>query len=421
MKSFHLRTILAAFAIGCLLAAAAMAAETTLKLSVKAGGHDRANTPITVLVDVPDDAKTVTMTGPDGKEFPGQLTAPGLLNDSAKGKRELHFVLPSLGKGESVDLTATTSTEPLTGRQFAWKDTPGEYAELSCTKCHEEDRPVLRYMYAAYDNSDAQRRHDTYKVFHHLYSPGGEQIVTKGPGGKYTHHRGIFYGFSRTGYEGKNGPTKVDTWHCSGDTHLSHAGFLAEEAGKVLGRHLVAVDWCGSDRAFAKEMRELTAYKVNGGQMIQFNSRLISTGGKVTVDGDPQHAGFQFRASQKVAEGDQKLTYYLRTDGKGAPGETRNWGRGNDECANRPWNAMSFVIDEKRYTAVYIDNPNNPKEARYSERSYGRFGSYFVAEFDEENCLEVSYRLWLQDGEMTVEEASALCADFVDPPEVVVK
>jgi len=272
-------------------------------------------------------------------------------------------------------------------------------------------------MYKAYDDSTPESRHDTYKVFHHVYNPAGEQIITKGPGGKFTHHRGIFFGFSRVSYEGGG----ADIWHCKGDTHQSHAGFIGQEAGKVLGRHTAAVDWCGGDkRVFVKEQRELTVYKSSGGVLIEFASRLCSTGGKVKLDGDPQHAGFQFRASQKVADGDQKLTYYLRTDGKGQPGETRNW-PGDKRMANLPWNAMSFVIDGQRYTAVYLDKPTNPKEARYSERTYGRFGSYFVYELDEDKPLEVNYRFWLQDGEMTVEQAQGLSDDFVEPVKVTVK
>ena len=48
--------------------------------------------------------------------------------------------------------------------------------------------------------------------------------------------------------------------------------------------------------------------------------------------------------------------------------------------ADLPWNAMSFVLGGQRYTVAYLDHPNNPKEARYSERNYGRFGSYFERE-----------------------------------------
>jgi hypothetical protein len=104
----------------------------------------------------------------------------------------------------------------------------------------------------------------------------------------------------------------------------------------------------------------------------------------------------------------------VRTDGKGKPGETRNWNHtnrkdpANEECTNRPWNAMSFVVDGNRYTTLYLDSPKNPKPARYSERDYGRFGSYFVAEVTKEKPVTVNYKFWIQPGEMTVEECEAM-------------
>jgi hypothetical protein len=278
-----------------------------------------------------------------------------------------------------------------------------------------DGRPVLEYMYRALD-PDA--REETYKVFHHLYSPDGARRVTKGPGGKFTHHRGLFFGFNRISYgDGK----RVDTWHCRGAAYQSHEGLVDEEAGPVLGRQTVAIDWHGAGaEVFAKEERQMTVYHVPGGQLVEFATDLSTTVGPVKLDGDPQHAGFQFRAAQEVADGDQKLTYYLRPDGKGKPGETRNW-PGNKDFVNLPWNAMSFVIDGQRYTAVYLDRPENPKEARFSERTYGRFGSYFVYDLDRGKDLVLNYRIWLQQGEMTGEQAAALSADFVEPVAVEVQ
>ncbi len=392
--------------VAWLWAAGVTAAETTLRLSVQAGDYDRTNTPVVVLIDAPADARSVVLRDAQGRQFAAQLAAPGLLHQEEKGKRELHFVVPALGKGQSLELTAVLSPAP-PAEGFAWKDTPGKYAELSYG-----GRPVMRYMYEALD---PQNREATYKVFHHVYNPAGTRFVTKGAGGKFTHHRGLFFGFNRITYPGG----RCDTWHCGGNAFQSHEGFLAQEAGPVMGRHLVAVDWHGQKgEVFAREQRELTVYHVPDGMLVEFASRLKTTGGKVVLDGDPQHAGFQFRAAQEVAAGDQKQTYYLRVDGKGGPGETRNWSSGKDECANLPWNAMSFVIDGQRYTAVYVDHPENPKEARYSERSYGRFGSYFVYELDEGRDLVVNYRVWLQDGEMTGEQCWALRRDFVEPPVV---
>ena len=51
---------------------------------------------------------SVTLTGPDGKAIPAQLTKPGLIPEDGS---ELHFLLPHLPPGESVRLKATLSTE----------------------------------------------------------------------------------------------------------------------------------------------------------------------------------------------------------------------------------------------------------------------------------------------------------------------
>ena len=80
---------------------------------------------------------------------------------------------------------------------------------------------------------------------------------------------------------------------------------------------------------------------------------------------------------------------------------------------------MSFVLG-KRYTVAYLDHPKNPKEARYSEREFGRFGSYFEYTIDEGKPLTVSYRLWLQEGLMKLEEVAALSRNFVEPVKVTV-
>jgi len=326
----------------------------------------------------------------------------------------LHFILPSLARGAKLELRAVLRDAPEpndagAAARVAWVPEADRFAELRLGR-----RPVMRYLCEPFDPA---RRDETYKVYHHLYDPAGTMLVTKGPGGLYPHHRGLFYGFNRVTYPGGS----CDIWGC-GSAYQSHEAFLAEEAGLVLGRHRVAVDWHGKEgHVFAKEQRELTAYATPGGTLVEFVSRLETTGGTVRLDGDPQHAGFHFRAAQAVADGDQKLTYYLRPDGKGGPGETRNWTKDHPEHANLPWNAMSFVIDGRRFTALYIDHPANPKEARYSERTYGRFGSYFEYDLDEHHPLVARYRVWLQDGEMTVDQCAALAAALVEPPKVTVE
>ena len=123
----------------------------------------------------------------------------------------------------------------------------------------------------------------------------------------------------------------------------------------------------------------------------------------------------QLRADDEVAIKTNKLTYYLRPDGKGELGKYIN------EIPNLPWNAMSFVVAGRRYTAVLLGTPANAKETMWCERDYGRFGTSFPCELDDGKDLSVNYRLWLQDGEMTIPLAAALSNDFTQPVEVTLK
>jgi hypothetical protein len=415
-----------------------------VKVTVTAGKQDCKNVVVRVPLSLPASAAKHGWANlaAQGMRLDGQLTAPGLLTEgvapSGKGlvRRDLHFVVPRLKSGESLTLTVNTgpvspAPDPTT---FGWKDVKGEHADLELNiLAGAKRRPVMRYMYKAYDASTADSRDRTYKVFHHLYDPDGKRIVTNGghtdlaPGETkkllYPHHRGLMYAFNRITY-GPGKGTTADTWHAKpGDTHQQHAGFVRAEGGTLLGRHRVLVDWHGpKNDVFAKEERELTVYNLPGGTLVEFASRLKPASGTVKLDGDPQHAGFQFRASNDVAAKTARQTYYLRPDGKGKPGETRNWEpKSKKGPVNLPWDAMCFVLDGQRYTAVYLNHPSNPGESRWSERDYGRFGCYFQAEATEERPLVVHYRVWLQNGEMTVPEATALSTAFVDPPKVAVK
>ena len=266
-------------------------------------------------------------------------------------------------------------------------------------------------------NRTGKRRQETFKVYHHLYDPSGQRLVTKGPGGLFPHHRALFFGFNKVSY----GDKKADVWHCPPGCYQSHEKFLASEAGPVLGRHRVEIAWHGpANEVFANEEREMTVYNVPGGTLVEFASRVRSTVGKVKLDGDPQHAGFHFRADKEVAEKTKEQTYYLRPDGPGKLGETRNW-PAQKTHVNLPWDAMCFVLGGQRYTVAYLDKPTNPKEARFSERDYGRFGSYFEYELNDKNSLQVNYRVWLQKGEMTVPEVAALSTNFVKPATAAIK
>jgi len=385
-----------------------------------------------VLIAAPDTIHSAIVTTEDGKSLPADVVAPSLLSGAAAGQRELVFILPSLKSGQSATFKAALSTA--SGEGFKWVETPGDNIELSY-----KDRKVLRYWCKTYDESTPAKLNETYKVFHQMYDPTGERLVNKGPGGKFTHHRGVFYGFNKVSY----GTTNCDIWHCSKGTHQAHVKVVQAEAGAVVGRQLLLINWVGPEKTpFAEELRELTIFNTPGGTMLEFQSRVTSKVGTVKVAGDPQHAGFHFRAHLDVEQKTESETYYIRPDGVGKKSadqsdpkpdkdgkvgpklaETRNWDakKQDPKTVNMPWNAMSFVIEGKRYTAGYLDHPSNPKESRGSERTYGRFGSYFESEFTNEKPLEVRYRIWLQEGAAPIETLANKDNDFVSPVSATVK
>src|SRR5262249_19664265 len=140
--------------------------------------------------------------------------------------------------------------------------------------------------------------------------------------GQYPHHRGIYFGFNNISYgDGK----KADVWHCRNGEHTTHEKILSTEAGPLFGRHTLQIAWNGQDgKLFANEKRELTVYNLPGGKLIEFDSILTTPLDKVRLDGDPQHAGFHFRANSAM-EKNTKETFFIRPDGKGAAGVEKNW------------------------------------------------------------------------------------------------
>jgi len=368
------------------------------------------------------DAKLLIQTSP-----PRLLAKEGLTH-------EITLLLGSLKANETKTLTyrgTRSSLLPIipgnvlfsANRSFRWLILPHGRLDLDW-HVSGKDLPLLRYMGEPLDESTKDRRAETFKPYHHVFALDGETLLSKGLGGLYPHHRGLFFGFNKVTYGvGK----KADVWHCTGDAYESHETFVQSSAGAVFGRHRVRINWHGEKReVFADEEREITVYAPHdNGMLIEFASIVRPSVDNVRLDGDPQHAGFHFRASNEVAEqfnAKKPETYFLRPDGKGKIGEERNWDpKTKKGPVNLPWDAMSFTVGGKRYTALYLDHPDNPKEARGSERVYGRIGSYFEYNLTKDKPLRVQYRIWIQEGEMTVDQCEALSRAFTEPVTVLVK
>lgn len=260
------------------------------------------------------------------------------------------------------------------------------------------DAPVLRYMHA-FDNSDEKRTHDTYKVFHHVFGPKSGKIITKGPGGKYTHHRGLYVGWNKT--QTKEG--SFDFWHCKGGAHLRHAKIVEKSGSDDSGKMTTEIHWNAPDGSpVIVETRSVTvsAAEINGGRawVIDWATSLQSKRGDIQLRGDRQHAGFQFRAAQPVAEAN--AARYVRP--KGFPEEPAAFQVGDkgDPPAhiNLNWFSMNYPLHDSHYNVEYFESPGQPRPSLYSERPYGRFGAFYKADLTGEKPLNMKYRIIVSEG-----------------------
>ena len=398
-------------------ATAVAAGQGPTEFTIIGGKHDVTN--VVVAIPLSEKAEITRLNLPDGgKQRPAQVVSTGLLADG-KTKYALMTVLPKVAAGETVVLSVPKAIQLYKESKFKFVEEEGKHVDLLVN-----DRKVLRYMNAKRDGTTKDTHELTFKPFHHVYDPiKGETLLTNGAGLaadknlQFPHHRGIYLGWMTIRY-GAN--QTADVWHGRNGEYTQHEKMLLSEAGSVVARQRAAINWHGKDGLlFAEETREVDVFMQPKGTLLEFSSILTTKLPRVTLDGDPQHAGFHFRAAMETAKKYAKETYYLRPDGKDAPGKTRNWDpKTKQGPVNLPWNAMSFKVADTRYTAVYLDHPDNPKEARYSERDYGRFGSYFVFDVTPTTPLRIKYRIYITEGEMTKDEVENLSHGFVDAPKV---
>ena len=370
--------------------------------------------------DLPAGTNRVELSAGGG--VPAQVVEAGQTDDPAVAKY-LVFVLPTLKAGAKVTVTPQVARYLVAPPAFRFAPSSNGMPELSLVAL-EKKRPVLQYFNLKHDPKD---HYYTFKPFHNVFDPvDGTAMLTNtsaktAKDGQYPHHRGLFFGFNRISYGDKK---TADIWHGTNQVFAEHEKMLATEAGEVLGRQRSQIAWHGTDgTTFALEARELTAYNTSGGTLIDWSTELSSQAGTIRLDGDPQHAGFHFRANQEVASNGKRETRYLRPDGPGNDGETRNWDAKEKDprAINLPWNAMSFLTGGKRYTTLRVNHPANPGESRGSEREYGRFGDYMEYTLTPEKPLKLRYRVWIQPGEMTVAQCEAIARGFVSPPEVAAR
>jgi hypothetical protein len=243
---------------------------------------------------------------------------------------------------------------------------------------------VLRHM----NEWDPAKRAETFKPYTHVYDFAGKEPITKGPGGDFTHHRGLFIGWNKTQFEGKS----YDFWHCN-KVIRQHMKYLPEKEKADAKEATMAsvADWPAPDgKVIVRETQTMTATKPAEG-VLQLDVSFVleaPSGGPVKLEGDVQHAGFHFRAANEVHKRQKETAYIL------PEGAVKKGGDVYEQCN---WVVCQFNIGDKRYATAHFNDPKNPTPVQYSTRAYGRFGAFSKTQIEADKPLTLRYRVIVTD------------------------
>jgi hypothetical protein len=271
----------------------------------------------------------------------------------------------------------------------AWTiaEVPGKHVDVL-----RDGKLQARYM-TAHDTTSKESLLETYKPYLHVYNPAGTRTITKGPGGEFTHHRGIFIGWNRIKANGKD----YDRWHMKGGEQV-HTGLSAQEAGEKGASLTSKVDW--NDEAGKPFLTELRTMSFSPGPgpaylVIDFTSTLKPVVGDVVLGGDPEHAGCHFRPDTDIVK---DKTEYLYPVANADAHKDRDY----------PWVAEHFTLKDGSFSVAHLNHPDNPKGTAYSAyRNYGRFGAFATATIKAGESLILKYRFVVKEGDLP--EVPVIC------------
>ncbi|MDD2601070.1 MAG: PmoA family protein [Kiritimatiellae bacterium] len=262
----------------------------------------------------------------------------------------------------------------------------------------DNNKIVGRFM-LAYDVSTKERKHETYKPYLHIFDARGTAPITKGAGGEFTHHRGIFIGWNKIGCNKKN----YDRWHMSGGEQVVQGAPLTNISADA-ATITATVHWndeAGQPLLVEKRTMTFRRAPAPAYALIDFQADLTAKAGDITLDGDPEHAGIQFRPANEV---DRAKTTYLYA------GEAVNPHQARDLA----WIGETFTLKGSSYSVVQMNHPDNPAGTRISAyRNYGRFGMFPTASIKAGETRTLRYRFLVAEGVMPpLEVIQSLCNAF---------
>lgn len=244
----------------------------------------------------------------------------------------------------------------------------------------------------------------TCKPWHELIADDG-RVLTKGLGGTFPHHRGLFAGWNQV----RRGSERFDFWHCNrGESQRVRTLTQTLVAGHP--RQTTTIDWCAANGdVVVHEQRTVELHEgADGTCTLQVELQLRAADGEVQLGGDPQHAGCQFRAVQAFAdEGAPKVRYLRPTGARGSA---------DDVWTDCPWIAAVLPFpDGAPVTVLRIEAGDNPP-AVWSTRPYGRFGAMWSTTLRAEAPTTLRCAWVIASGDHDAAWCAAKAAASAPPP-----
>jgi Methane oxygenase PmoA len=405
-----------------------------IKLTIKASGHDRVNTPIRF--ELPEDRLgpevgkalergpvELFLTDPE-KGRAGRVVLAQAERAAAGASVQVTFVLPDpLRKGEELHFGLARvnpiSPGPLNNRMSSWsltETTPGAL-DLKLG-----DKPVFRYNAAPVSSpkyGEIQHR-DAY--IHPAYSPSGA-LITGDFSSSHPHHRGFFLAYEKT----RTGDLTPDFWNIHlGTGKIYSEGFDKPVVGLVTARFSTKHRWdakvkaTGKDVTVLRERWDVEAYDIPDAKYWLFDVTSTQQAVDRPLELLPyRYGGMAYRGPEPFVKG---LLDVLTS-------ESLNRKTGDQKPAR--WVDLTGPIADgsDRYAGAMIadhpSNPHYPTVARIHPTTLPFF--CYVPSHDKPLTIATGaptvfrYRVLIHDGHPDKDLDERIAQDFAEPPVVVVE
>lgn len=381
-----------------------------IKITVKAGYHDRKNCPVTV--DLKEDVAvgSYALSGAD-IELPCQVV-------EEDGKKQLLFVLPFLKAGEDGIFELGDAKE--FENALVLKENAANKRDPECIDVYANGK-----LFTTLHMGDAWTR----PFMHPVVGPSGANVtrtyplILDLPGETRDHHHQKSFWTAWGDVNGSDGWS--ESWNGHGSIITKSYKIL--ENGPVRGKVVLELDWISENGTkLMEEERTLTYHLLaDGEQAVDLKVEFKATEGDVTF-GDTKEGGL---CAIRVASSMDASGKGTIVNSYGATGEAETWGKRAEWC-----DYYGPLKDGSVAGVCIMDNPSNFRFPTYWHvRNYGLmtanpFGlSYF---YDDKNrngsytlkadsLFTFQYRVFIHSGSTAEATVGNRYHDYINPPNAI--